>query len=117
MIYFQDYHDMPWVSMFFFILGVVITLIGVRFLTTRTRINKEKVEDDAIPENSLTSLTEHERLLNRRRAGSWLLGFSAALRENGDDKLNESFVTTMEFPEEVDYNWQEEQSLGFISGL
>jgi surface polysaccharide O-acyltransferase-like enzyme len=36
MIYFEDYASMSWTAMFFFIIGIIITLFGVYFLTQRS---------------------------------------------------------------------------------
>lgn len=36
MIYFEDYRTMSWTEMFFFIIGIIVTLFGVYFLTQRS---------------------------------------------------------------------------------
>ena len=41
MIYFEDYLSMNWTAMFFFILGIIITLFGVYFLTQRSAAVQE----------------------------------------------------------------------------
>ena len=82
MIYFQDYTDMDWTAMFCFIIGVVITLLGVYFLTQRVSKPKDVDSGDgSLPNSSLKSLDAKARILNRQRASSFLLGFSASLRE------------------------------------